>query len=194
MGRDLCLVSNHQLPTENLEILAKALAERLHVNIEFGFLGYPDLSAFLDIPGEDGIIISGSITSRSKLPTFKLIDENFLLKELYNKYGLEFFSLPVAQKYFSNSGEMMVSKQELINGLFGPSYELWKPDSETSNAGGHELFFAINRFFFTNLESYFCRWWDFCEIFRGYPSLLSHWSDPLEEFRNEIMHYTHLFG
>lgn len=91
MGCDISILSKHNLNITNVETLAIDLAERLNVNIDYGYQAIKEFNVLLNDDFEDKLIVLGSIRKNKSDARYLLVDENYQKKQLYQKFGDKLF-------------------------------------------------------------------------------------------------------
>lgn len=77
---------NHQLNTENIEILAKDIVSRMDINLQYGYFGIKDYFNFLGEKKDTQYVILGKIIKDKRLKTLQLIDDNYQIKQIRDKF------------------------------------------------------------------------------------------------------------
>ena len=88
MGCDISILSKHNLNITNVETLAIDLADRLNLNIDYGYYATKEYSNLLGVDFQNELIELGSIRKTKADARYLLVDENFQKKQLYEKYGV----------------------------------------------------------------------------------------------------------
>ncbi len=184
MGHNLIPIGNHQLNTKNVKTLAEDLVSRLNINIEYGYFGFKeDFKIWDKRLYDDEYIVLDKIIKNKKYQTFRLIDENHQLKELYNKYGDELF---YKKEYWRFSNEIPNEKR-----ILEAKKELIFPNYELINCENSGEFLNINKEHYSNNIPYLCRWFSLYEFFYGKNEI---YQDDLFEFRKSLIDYTLKLG
>lgn len=189
MGRDISPIGNHNLNTEDVEKLAEDLVSRLDMNIEYGYYQDEDLSVFLGGEKESKFVTMGKIIKHKNFETFRLIDEVFQLKMLYDKYGYEFL---YNADYWKSIGYENIPEERWIierkKEIEFPRYCLEFDNEKTFK------YININKENYQNQIPYYSRWWTFCRFFieKSYKDkeLLKYFN----KFRKELMNYALKMG
>ncbi len=187
MGHDISPIGNHNLNTANLQVLAEDLSARLDINIEYGYVGIEPFFKLLDQDLTKRIIIIGTIIRDENFKTFRLLDDNYQDKELYEKFGDKWFDNPdwgYQGGKTPKSDWIAAKKREILSPNFGLNI---LSDIDTDSL-------CIHKECYSNYIPYFSRWWTFCRTFvednfqygDSLPALLG--------FRTELMRYTALLG
>lgn len=131
MGLDISPIGNHKLNTKNIKVLAEDITSRIDVNIEYGFYGKKEHFKLLGENRESEDIVLGKIVKDEKFKTFKLIDEHYHLKQLYEKFGENLFHNP---DYWINHSKIPENEriEEEKKGLIFPYFEMDLMSSEDS--------------------------------------------------------------
>lgn len=189
MGRDISPIGNHKLNTDSIKKLAEDIISRIDINIEYGYFGEKEHFKLLGNEKEDEIVIIDKIVKHKDFKTFRLIDENFQLKELYNKFGNEILYNPDYWSYYYN-GELpeesiILEKQK---GLIHPDFSLDYYDKNCYQ------YLTINKEHYGNNIPYYSRWWSLCRFFTEKVYKEKEYHKNLNDFRKSLMYYTHKFG
>ncbi|HHB78118.1 MAG TPA: hypothetical protein ENK85_02655 [Saprospiraceae bacterium] len=94
MGHDISPIGNHQLKTTSVKELAENMVSRIDINIEYGYWGQKEYFHLLGQNKEDDLFILDTLIKHKDFKTYRLIDESYQLKELYDKFGNELFYMP----------------------------------------------------------------------------------------------------
>ncbi len=181
MGHNLIPIGKHQLDTKDIKSLAEDLVSRLDINIEYGYLSYKECSKLLGKEEKEGFIVLDKLVKNSDFKTYKLVDEIYQKKILYDKYGDELF---YKKEYWGfldkipNKKTILEEKKELMF----PEYDLI--DSESG-------FLSINNEHYSNNIPYLCRWFSLYEFFYGKNEI---YQDDLLEYRKSLMDYSQKLG
>ncbi len=188
MGRDISPIGNHKLNTESIEKLAEDIVSRIDINIEYGYFGQKEHFKLLGKDNEDELVIINKIVKHKDLRTFRLIDENFQLKELHKKFGNELFYNP--DYWFYYEGKLPEEKTilEEQKKLIHPNFLL---DLDDDN--GYQ-YLTINKEHYGNNIPYYSRWWSFCRFFTDKYYKDKEYLESLNNFRKSLMYYTNKFG
>lgn len=188
MGHDISPIANHNLNTTDIKALADDIISHIDINIEYGYYGYKEYFKLLGENKDDDYIILGKTIKDEKFKTFRLIDEQYQLKQLHQKFGDIIFYNP---EYWMN-GEGKIPDQKVIEEekkeLMFPDFELTLISHERS---GHMV---IYKELLLNYIPYYCRWWSFCRLFTESTFDNFPYIENLLEFRNDLMKYTWAFG
>jgi len=188
MGKDISPIGNHKLNTENIKELAEDIVSRIDINIEYGYFGFKEHFKLLGEDKEDDLVIIDRIIKNKDFKTFRLIDENYHLKELFNKYGNEIFYLPDYWLFHEGKipDESIILEEQ--KGLIYPSFVL-----ESIDDNGYQ-YLTINKEHYGNDIPYYSRWWAFCDFFMEERYENKEWLKDLNDFRKTLMYYTLTFG
>lgn len=188
MGHDISPIGNHKLKTTNINELAEDIVSRIDINIEYGYFGQKEHFKLLGQNKKDDLIIIRKITKHKNFKTFRLIDESYQLKELYNKFGDELFYNPDYWIYYN--GEL--PKEKIIleekKELEYPNYSL-----DLQNDDGYQ-YLTINKEHYGNDIPYYSRWWSFCRFFTEKYYKDKKYLNDLNDFRKQLMDYTLKLG
>jgi hypothetical protein len=88
MGHDITRLCRHNLDISSIEALAHDLAERLDINIEYGYFTTNYSSDFLGSNLKGGeFVCFGTILKKPNETLFTLKDDNYELKKYHELYG-----------------------------------------------------------------------------------------------------------
>lgn len=188
MGHDISPIGNHKLNTENIKVLAEDISSRIDINIEYGYWGLKEHFKLLGENKDDQRVVIGKIIKNEKFKTFRLNDESYQLKQLYEKFGDNLFYNP--EYWIFYDGKLPEEKRidEIRKELVIPNYDLISiADNETE-------YLSIYKEIFSNDIPYFSRWWSFCRLFTQSNFDNFEYLADLLAFRKELMKYTLSFG
>src|SRR5690606_38643480 len=188
MGHDISPIGNHNLNTSNLKELAEDLTSRIDINIEYGYWGIEENYRLLGENKKDHIITLGKIVKDKSFQTFKLRDENYQLKQLYEKFGDELFHKP---EYWWAYEDKLINEDRINEekkDLLFPTYSL-----EINSEEGFQ-YLTINKEHYGNDIPYYSRWWDFCRFFTEKSYQDEDYLIVFNEFRKQLMNYTLKLG
>lgn len=188
MGHDISPIGNHKLNTKDLKVLAEDITSRIDINIEYGFYGLKEHFKLLGENSDDEPIVLGKIIKDEKFKTFRLIDEHYQLKQLYEKFGDNLFFNPEYWMYYDGKIPEQEKIEEEKNNLKFPEFELTLISSKESEH------LTIYKELYSNDIPYYCRWWSFCSLFTESNFDNFEYLEGLLEFRKELMNYTLAFG
>lgn len=188
MGCDISILSRHNLDLSNVETLAYDLAERLKINIDFGYYASKEYNSLLKNNFEDGLIILGSVLKNKTNERYLLKDENYQQKELYQKFGDQLFdmddywywidSIPTEQEKLQEKKDILVADYYLDN-------------IEITGAAGY---LSIYNEIVSNNLYYYTRWWDFCRTMQNTEFNDALYGDHFQNYRTSVMKSTLALG
>lgn len=188
MGYNISPIANHNLNTVNVKALAYDLISRLDVNIEYGYYGLSEYFQLLGSEMNDDFIKLGEITKDESFETYKLIDEKYQIKQLYEKFGDDIFYNPKYWIHFDcelpDEKTIIEEKKEVNHSIY--SLEL------VSNKEFKYL--TIYDHSFLNVIPYISKWWTFCRIFTDKYYEDKDFLLSLNDNRKELMYYTLKLG
>ncbi|MBN2747243.1 MAG: hypothetical protein JXR34_11005 [Bacteroidales bacterium] len=188
MGHSILPIGNHKLKTERIKDLAEDIISRIDINIEYGYFGKKENFKLLGKEKEDEYVIIDKIVKHKDFKTFRLIDESYQLKELYNKFGNEIFYNP---DYWTCYDSKLPEESIILE----KQKELVYPDFTLDYIGENDYqYLTINKEHFGNSISYFTRWWVFCQFFLDKSCIDIDYNEDLYNFRKSLMYYTYKFG
>ncbi len=188
MGHDISPIGNHNLNTKNIELLAKDIVSRIDINIEYGYFGRKEHFKILGEDRGDEFIEIGKITKDKAFKTYTLNDENYMLNQLYDKFGEAIF---INSNYWlMNEGELP-NKEVIIEEKKGLKYDNYSMDYESENEYD---FLTINNEHYSNNIPYYSRWWSFCRFFIEDYYKDKEYLTSLNNFRKELMQLTFKLG
>lgn len=186
MGCDISILSKHNLNISSVETLAIDLAERLNLNIEYGYFSSKEHNNLLGIDLDDELTELGSIIKNNSGEIYILVDENFQKKQLYEKFGDQLFDMV---EYWNCSKEnlpddqvKLVEKKEISLAFF------YLNAIESTNAEGYMY---VHDEILMNDLYYYSRWWQFCKTIQTKDRLED---DYFQSFRKSIMQSTIALG
>ena len=100
MGKDLCIFSRHNLDTSTIKNLAIDLANRLNVNIVYGFVDDYNFWRFDTSKYKYGFNIEGDIKVNDSEIFVSLTVDDYLPKKLYQEFGDDIFNCEQIWKDF----------------------------------------------------------------------------------------------
>ena len=184
MGCDISILSQHNLNITNVETLALDLSNRLGISIEYGYNSIESYNKLLDNNLEEDFILLGTIDKEPFSKKYKLIDEKFQEKQLYQKYGDELFNLkeywfwydferyndemPSTEKIEQEKKELKIAQYNLYN------------DSTTEEYS----YMYIHDEVLSNDLHYYTRWWTFCKTIQTREYIDD---DYYQSFRKSVM-------
>jgi len=154
MGCDVETIGKHELPFSDALKMAKALSINLGQTIELGYRrDYAiDLNETEEgVPDHEFVLLETIPVQNSEL-TFRLIDDNYTLHQLYKQHGKTLFDTPFAKanKWF---------KETVLKELDCHYYILLETKSD-------DWWFTFTNDIATEqLENFDPKWWSFCSIF-----------------------------
>ena len=188
MGHDISPIGNHKLNIKDIKVLAEDIASRIDINIEYGFYGNKEHFKLLGENRDDEHIVLGKIIKDEKFKTFRLIDERYHLKQLYEKFGDNLFFNPEYWIYYESKIPEQERIEEEKKELEFPEFELTLiSNKETENL-------TIYKELYSNNIPYYSRWWSFCRLFKESNFDNFEFLEGLLKFRKNLMKYTLAFG
>lgn len=188
MGRDISPIGNHKLNTKDVKVLSEDICSRIDINIEYGYWGQKEHFKLLGENKNDEIVVLGKIIKNEKFKTFRLIDDNYQLKQLHEKYGDNLFYNPEYWIYYDGK----IPEEKLIDeerkNLVIPNFDL------TSISDNATEYLFIYKELYSNNIPYFSRWWSFCKLFTESNFDNFEYLADLLTFRKELMKHTLAFG
>ena len=190
MGSSTTPLSNHSLKTGSLEELALDLSKRMDANIVYAYWGNKKLGKILGENIADDIVVLGKINQNPKAKTYRLCDEDYLVRKLLKKYGEDILNNPQFWKAIDEPDNKENREDEIFKLKF-PEYELdlIRENDEQEN----EYLFIYNEAL-DNQIPYLQRWSYLVYIFAyeyiNNPETL----EALNEYRKILMDYTFRFG
>lgn len=185
MGRDVVSLSRHNLDVSSFETLAKDISNRIQFNIEYGYWANENYSKMLNTPCQDGFTKLGSeIFNPNRDTIYRLCDENYQEKLLYEKYGDELFSM----KEYNYGDEISLTQseiEELKSEIYIINFELCSEITGT-------VFCIIGENFLRNKFDYFLGWWGFCGTLID--ECYDYHIPDFIKYRKNMMRYCKLFG
>jgi hypothetical protein len=197
MGHDISPIGNHTLNTENIRVLANDISSRIDINIEYGYWGQKEHFKLLGEDKADGNIVIGRIIKDRTFKTFRLTDESYQLKELYEKFGSDLLYNPEYWIYYDGKIPEYKQIEEEKKKLKNHNFKLTLISSEETG------YLSICKELYTNNIPYFSRWGSLCRLFvegnfDNFEYLVdlfkSDYLANLLAFRKELMRYTLSFG
>ncbi|MGL2967397.1 hypothetical protein [Flavobacterium sp. XGLA_31] len=182
MGCDISILNRHTLDLSSLERLAMDLAERLHINVEYGYYAFAEHNQLLGLDMEEGYVVLGKVRKEGSGWHYQLTDERFQVKALYQKYGEALFEREDYLWY--NPSATPEQQREYI---FTVAYELTAVIGLESSSS-----LTIYKEVVSNDWCYYSRWWDFTDEMQGNSHHYD--EDYLEKFRKKIMTVTLALG
>lgn len=161
MGCDISIMSRHTLDVSSIARLAADLSERLNIHVEYGYYASEAYNQLLGNPEEADFVLLGKISKEGSCWHYRLVEEEYQLKALYQKWGVPLFE----KKEFwaeMNDTPMPETLQYYKDCIFTTYFVLNAMialDSSTSLTIYNEV--VSNELF------YYLRWWDFTDIMRG---------------------------
>ncbi len=177
MGHDIVPIGNHKLNTSSLEKLAEDLSNRININIKYGYWGETEYFELLNEKGNDDLIILGEINKHKSFETYILVDEKYMIKKLYRKYGDKLFKIPKLLYYLKNK----TSNEDIIIQI---KKEIALPNFDLELINGNK-YLNINKEHYSNNIPYFLRWFSFCDIFTENKISDKDFLNGLNNFRRE---------
>ena len=188
MGHDILPIGNHKLNTDSLQELAEDIVSRVDIGIEYGYFGYKAYFGLLGINKGDEDVIVGKLNSNCQGRTFRLIDSNYQLKELYAKFGDELFYQP---EYWDSGNNQIPEEVDIVE----ERKKLQYPSYFMDFFGGEDYQeLDIHKDTFTISLPYYTRWSGFCNFFMEKDSLDSEYFTAFNAFRATLMNYSVKFG
>ncbi|WP_310559659.1 HIRAN domain-containing protein [Flavobacterium sp.] len=118
MGKSTSIFANHNLDTASLEKLAKDIAARLCVSVEYGYQDFFNYEKFQENPDYDyDNVILGTLNCPDSKKKYTLIDTKYQYKTFIEKYGV----LELEKPYFADDD---YRKQEILEAQNAVEYEL----------------------------------------------------------------------
>ncbi|OXA82850.1 hypothetical protein B0A56_03845 [Flavobacterium columnare NBRC 100251 = ATCC 23463] len=186
MGCDISILSKHNLNITNVETLAIDLADRLNLNIDYGYYATKEYSNLLGVDFENELIELGSIRKTKADARYLLVDENFQKKQLYEKYGDSLFD---NKEYWSWYKNEMPNDDEIAEEKKDIALAYYFLDSvDSTNAEGY---LNIHDEILMNDLYYFSRWWSFCGAMQTNDGFDDRYT---QTFRKKIMNSTLALG
>lgn len=186
MGCDISILSKHNLNITNVETLAVDIAERLNLNIDYGYYATKEHSDLLEHEYKDGIIQLGSIKKTKADARYFLVDENYQRKQLYKKFGDQLFD---KLEYWSWFRDDIPDKETILEEKKNLALAYFFMDSvDSTNAEGY---LNIHDEILMNDLYYFSRWWSFCNTMQTSEGFDDRYT---QTFRKQIMKSTLALG
>lgn len=186
MGCDISILSKHNLNISSVKTLAIDLAERLNLNIEYGYFSSKEHNNLLGIDLDDELTELGSIMKNNSGEKYILVDENFQKKLLHEKFGDQLFDMV---EYWNCSNEnlpdeevKLAEKKDILL-----TYFYLFSDKSTEAEG----YLMIHDEILMNDLYYYSRWWQFCKTIQTKDQLKD---DYFQSFRRSIMKSTLALG
>jgi hypothetical protein len=188
MGHDITTLCSHNLDISSVEALAHDLAERLDINIEYGYITTNYSSDFLGSNLKGGeFVCFGTILKKPNETIFRLKDNNYELKKYYELYSDAIFDNTHYWWDFHSTGVPSdAEKKQEKEKLLYQDYELYKVGEGNGLIIANEI---------VNIDfDYLCRWWAFCRIFTE-DGVTEEWAlEALPRFRKQTQYYTEKLG
>ena len=185
MGHDIEPISNHKLDITNIHNLAHDLANRLNINITFGYSAEEEKNKILGNNLEEATIVLGEVIKGENLKSYTLLDSNYQLKQIVEKFGLDYIR---SEEYWNFRYGKMPDKFTVdleVDEAQSVEYELdFNGDGEIAYAFINDIHFA-NNFYYIN------RWWALCRYFSQEESFTT---ADLIEYRNKLFKDTIAIG
>ncbi|MCF6131106.1 hypothetical protein [Flavobacterium wongokense] len=191
MGCDITILSKHNLDITNVETLAVDISNKFGFSIEFGYNAFKEYNDLLGNDLDEDFISLGVIDKKPYIKKYKLIDEKFQQKQLYQKYGDEVFGMRDYWYWFDfdrynnempNSKQIEQEKKDLqIAEFFLDNH------SET----GESSYMYIHNEIAVNDLHYYTRWWSFCDTIQKKHNFNDEY---FQKYRLAVMKDTLLLG
>ena len=186
MGCDISILSKHNLNITNVETLAIDLAERLNLNIDYGYQAIKEFNGLLNDDFKDKLIVLGSIRKNKSDARYLLVDENYQKKQLYQKFGDKLFDKIEYWSWYRddlpNEEEKLEEKKDITLAYF------FLDSIDSTNAEGY---MNIHDEILINDLFYFSRWWSFCNVMQNNDGFQDNYT---QTFRKQIMKITLALG
>ncbi|WP_264520914.1 hypothetical protein [Flavobacterium sp. N1994] len=161
------------------------MAERLDINIEYGYHAMAEYSDLLEEALEEDFILLGKIKKEGSCWHFRLIDEQYQQKALYAKFGDTLFEKE-AYWYWERVLDDATIKAEKES-IFDPNFELTAIIALDSNSS-----LSIYKEVISSDLFYYSRWWSFTDIMQGNNYLYD--EQDLRKFRQSVRNSTLALG
>lgn len=184
MGKDIQAFHGHTLDTSSIEALAHDISKRLEINVSYGFQNNGDLAELTGYQGWDKVAL-GTVMHKPKTSHYWLLDEHYIDKLLFNKYGNELINQPTFKKY----GSTNACGPEWIKSIHTVNYQL---ESESGNYWMHILKHVIS-----SDEYYYGRWFQLCRaVCEGFylDNDYKKENDYLSEYRRDVLNLAKSLG
>lgn len=184
MGCDISILSKHNLNISNVETLAIDLSNRFGFTIEYGYHAHKEYNKLLENDLSQGYVSLGLIDKKPFVKKYKLTDEKYQKKQLYEKFGDTFFELK-EYKYVEYGVQLTIEQKKKDLQIADYFLEIY---SETSD---YTCLTIHNEVVVNDLHHYYSRWWTFCETIQ----LRDYFDDDyFQNFRISVMKDTVLLG
>ena len=183
MGHDITVLAKHNLNVKDIQSLAHDLANRLDMNINYGYMNLEPDRTFLGNTEEEGFVLLGQVVKNPNFKTYCLSDDNYQTRQVVQKYNELYPFIPHAEDAYTIDDRRITS--ELHNHQF-VSYQL----HSTEDTGFDNL--CIYDEIYENGFGYFSRWWHLCGYFLPNTNADAHFganTDGLNEYR-KMLHAT----
>ena len=161
MGCDISILSRHTLDTSSIERLAADLSKRLNMNIEYGYYAFEEYSRLLGEPLQEDFVPLGTIQKEGTAWHYRLIDEKYQLKALYQKFGEALFE----KEAYWHGTTAIPEEADIIkekDNILCENYELTAIIALDISSN-----LMIYKEVVSNDLFYYSRWWQFIDIMQG---------------------------
>ena len=188
MGCDISILSKHNLDISNVETLAHDLADRLNLNIDYGYYANEKYNTLLGNNIEDELIKLGSVLKNNSKDRYLLVDENYQAKQLYQKFGDQLFDM---KEYWNWTDSIPTEEEKSREKEDSLISDYFLDGIETSGASGYLRIYdeLIANYLFS-----YTRWWDFCRTIQDVNNENYLYESYFQNFRKSVMKSTIALG
>lgn len=186
MGCDITILSKHNLNIATVETLAIDLSNRFGFTIEYGYYAVAEYNELLQNGLKEDFISLGLIEKKPFVKKYKLIDEKFQQKLLFEKFGEKLFEM---QEYWHWYDNEMLSQERIAEEKKEFHFTDYYLDIHSETA--ESSYMNIHDEIVSNNLHYYSRWWNFCQTIQ----LRDYFDDDnFQRFRKAVMNDTILLG
>jgi hypothetical protein len=158
MGCDISILSKHNLNITTVETLAIDLADRLNLNIDYGYFASDNYDALLGVDYDNEFIELGTILKTNAEARYFLVDDNYQKKLLYQKFGDSLFDMidywGSLRSEVPDEAAKLEEKREISLAYFS----LYSVKHTTAKG-----YLTVHDEILMNDLYYYSRWWSFCK-------------------------------
>lgn len=191
MGCDVSILSKHNLSITNVETLAFDLANRLNLNIDYGYYATKEYNDLLSNGLEDNLIKLGSITKNDTTAKYLLVDENYQKKQLYLKFGDELFEMKEYWCYYDGN---LPDEETITQERKDITVAEFFLESIVSAVPDEYEYMSVYDEILSNDLFYYTRWWDLCRTMQNSDEKDYLHNEYFQDFRNNVMKSTLALG
>lgn len=193
MGRDVSKVGNHDLNIKSIELLANDLANRLNINISYGFFNVPTYAELLNLKKtEDSYFQLGVIHKNKSDKLYYLQEEGYQERLLYKKFGDKLFYMP--QYYYYNKPDDSLPDEKYIESIKKDIQSLYYNLEIIGVSDENDLDITISHSQYQCHSYYYSRWWTFCNFFTDYQYIDTEALQELNQFRTKLLKLNLILG